>query len=99
MSMMELPDFSLEKLKRIENDRIVPLFKEEGSQSSRRGDGSHVYKRNTAIYLTKTELIMQGKLFGDVSRPYVMPRERSIDVNEPVDLALTEFFLTRRRAA
>lgn len=96
MSMMELSDFSLPKLKKIEGGWIKPLLEDEGKQSARRASGTPVYKRNTAIYLTKTSALKSGDLFGARSAAHVMPRERSIDINDPVDLALAEFFLTRR---
>jgi N-acylneuraminate cytidylyltransferase/CMP-N,N'-diacetyllegionaminic acid synthase len=95
MSMVELVDFSLKKLKRIENDLILPLVEDEGKQSSRRQDLDKLYKRNCAIYLTKTDLIMKGDLFGQVSRPYLMPEERSVDINKPVDFELAEFLIER----
>ncbi len=95
MSMMELTDFSIKKLKKIENDIILPLQDEEGNQSSRRQDLDKIYKRNCAIYLTKTELIKQGDLFGKISRAYIMPENRSVDINVPIDFELAEFFISR----
>lgn len=95
MSMVELTDFSLKKLKKIENDFIIPLIEDEGKISTRRNDLEKVYKRNCAIYLTRADLIMRGDLFGKISRPYVMPRERSIDINEPFDFEIAEFLMSR----
>ena len=97
MSMVELSDFSLKKLKKIEHDLIVPLQEDEGKTSARRDDSEKVYKRNCAIYLTRTDLIMVGDLFGNVSRPHVMPRERSVDINDPLDFELAEFLMSRRK--
>jgi len=96
MSMVKLHDMALKKLKKIKHDLILPLVEEEGQQSLRRTATESVYKRNTAIYLTRTSLIMEGKMFGDSSRPYIMPSERSIDINEPADLAMAEFFMRRK---
>jgi len=93
MSMMELDDFSIKKLKKIENGLILPWIEDEGTESSRRQDLSRVYKRNCAIYLTKTELIMKGDLFGEKSCAYVMPEERSVDINRLIDFDLAEFWL------
>lgn len=95
MSMKELVDFSLKKLKKIENDVILPLVEEEDKQSSRRQDLERVYKRNCAIYLTKTELVMKGDLFGKVSRPYIMPAERSVDINKASDFEIAEFWIKK----
>lgn len=96
MSKVEVADFDPVKIKRIENDLILPLFADEGTQSARRQSGQKAYKRNCAIYLTKTECVMNGDLFGKISRPYIMPPERSIDINEPFDLELAEFLLRRK---
>ena len=93
MSMVGLPDFSLAKLKVIKNGWIRSLLKSEGKQSARRTTLPPVYKRNTAIYLTKTALLLKGDLFGKKSRAHVMPRERSVDVNDAIDLALAECLL------
>lgn len=95
MSVLELVDFSLKKLKKIENDQILPLIEDEGAQSARRQDLSKIYKRNCAIYLTKTELIKQGDIFGEISRPYIMSAESSIDINQLADFELAEFFLKK----
>jgi CMP-N,N'-diacetyllegionaminic acid synthase len=95
MSMKELTDFSVKKIKRIEDDLILPWMEEEGSWTSSRQNMKKVYKRNCAIYLTKTELIMKGDLFGKISRPYIMPEERSIDINQSVDFELADFWLRK----
>jgi CMP-N-acetylneuraminic acid synthetase len=95
MSMVEVVDFAPKKLKRIDNDTIVPLFEDEGRTSAQRHSLPKVYKRNCAIYLTRTELILQGDLFGKVSRPYIMLPERSVDINTPADFELAEFYLTK----
>lgn len=99
ISVVELANFGPRKMNRIEDDIIRPYFDEHeiGKESERRQDLEPVYRRNgAAIYLTKTELIEQGDLFGTVSRPYIMPRERSVDIDEPVDFELAEFFMRHR---
>ncbi len=98
MSMVELTDFDPVKVKKIDaEDVILPMFADEGAQSNRRQKGQEAYKRNCAIYLTKTVHIMKDDLFGPVSRPYMMPRERSVDINEPHDLEFAEFLLAKNR--
>jgi CMP-N-acetylneuraminic acid synthetase len=99
MAMMELVDLSLRKLKKIEDDRILPLVEIERKQSSRRQDAEKIYKRNGSIFLTKTSLILRGDLFGGVSRPYLMPQERSVDINEPADFDLAEFWMKKLNLA
>ncbi|TSC59340.1 MAG: N-acylneuraminate cytidylyltransferase [Candidatus Peregrinibacteria bacterium Greene0416_62] len=94
-SMKELPDFAPQKIKTIENGEIKPFIEDEQGQSAPRHKGKKAYKRNCAIYLTKTELILKGDQFGKKSMAYVMPQERSIDINDPVDLELAEFWMKK----
>jgi len=95
MSMVELTDFSPKKLKKIESDLIMPLLEEESKASAPRDRSAKIYKRNCAIYLTKVDYIMNGDLFGKVSRPYLMPPERSVDINTLIDFELAEFFIQK----
>lgn len=97
ISMMELLNFSLKKMKKIENDLILPLVQEEGPSSSRRQQLEKIYKRNAAIYLTKTEVLMAGDLFGKISRPYIMPEERSLDIDHLIDFEMVEFLLAKKQ--
>lgn len=95
MSMVELIDFSLKKLKKIEEGTILPFVKEEGRESSPRQHLEKIYKRNCAIYLTKTDLIKKGDFFGKKSLAYVMPPERSVDINTLYDFELAEFWFRK----
>ncbi|MEK7524461.1 MAG: acylneuraminate cytidylyltransferase family protein [Patescibacteria group bacterium] len=95
MGMVLLTDFDPVKVKKIEDDAILPMFADEGPQSGRRQKGQEAYKRNCAIYLTKTSCIMRDDLFGEVSRPYMMPPERSVDINEPFDLRVAELLFIK----
>lgn len=45
------------------------------------------YRRNGAIYLTRWELAARGELMAGWTQFYVMPPERSIDINTAEDLA------------
>lgn len=95
MSMVELVDFSIAKLKILEGDRIAPFVSPEGRTSSRRDETPKLYKRNCAVYLTRTELIMAGDLFGIDSRAYLMPPDRSVDINTPFDFELAQYFAAK----
>lgn len=98
MAMYELTDFAPKKLKRVEDDGLItPLFEEEGKASSMRQDDKGVFKRNASIYLTKVETVMKGDLFGERSYAYVMPQDRSLDINAPIDFEIAEFFMRKKR--
>ena len=96
MGMKKLVDFSLAKLKILDGDKILPLIEDEGRESKTRSELKDLYKRNCAIYLTRTDLIMQGDLFGKDSRAYLMPEDRSIDINTLTDFELAEFLTEKK---
>lgn len=95
MSMMKLSDFSLPKLKKLEGDLIVDLIKLEGGVSASKHELSEIYKRNCAIYLTKTTVIRKNDLFGKKSLAYVMPAERSIDINTMYDFTMADLLMQK----
>ncbi|MFA6429360.1 MAG: acylneuraminate cytidylyltransferase family protein [Patescibacteria group bacterium] len=99
MSMVKLSDFAPKKLKKLDGDRILPYFEDEGQMSSSRQALPDVYRRNCAVYLTKTPFLLANDLFGKDSRAYVMPEERSIDINTPQDLQFADFVLRRQQEA
>lgn len=96
MSIVSLEDLTLTKIKRIINGRIVPALGEEGGTRPRQ-EQEVLYRRNCAIYLTKTSVVENGSLVGNDSRAYIMPADRSIDINTPTDFAFAEFLLERNR--
>ncbi len=82
------------KLKLMEGDRLLPYLEEEGGRMATHQLRT-VYVRNCSVYATRREVIDRGQILGDDCRGYVMPRERSIDVNEELDLKFAEFLLTQ----
>ncbi len=56
-----------------------------------------VYIRNGAIYATFPEIVLGGSLWGDKLRAYVMPKDRSININDEIDFILAEEILKRRQ--
>lgn len=62
----------------------------------RRQELSPVYIRTGAIYVTRFEVITQGSLWGTKSLPYIMPKERSVNVNDEIDFFLAEQLLLKR---
>ena len=66
----------------------------EGDRVIRRQDKPIVFARNgPAVLITKTATLRAGSLYGEVCVGYAMPRERSIDIDEPVDLVIAEALL------
>ena len=87
-------------MKRIEDDRLVPFCVEEQEGTRRQDYDPPAYMRNGAIYLTRRDVLMErGSIWGDVIRPYVMPTERSVSVDEERDLKVIEAIMLERQAA
>mgnify|MGYP001613035948 FL=1 len=54
-----------------------------------------VYIRNGAIYTTFPGVVLGGSLWGNKPLAYIMPKERSININDEVDFILAETLLKR----
>ena len=60
----------------------------------RRQDKVRMYARNgPAVLAMRRSVFESDRLYGDRILPLVMPRERSVDVDDAVDLQLAEFWL------
>lgn len=82
------------KLKTLYNGRLKPYWEEEQGRMAAH-ELPQLFVRNGSVYASKIALIEKGKIIGDHCLGYVMPRERSIDINDPVDFDFAEFMLTR----
>jgi len=83
------------RAKKIENNILYDYCLEE-QEGVRRQDLPPVYFRNGAFYSVKREVLMnEHKLYGRVTRPYIMPPERSIDINEEIDFKVAEVLLLK----
>lgn len=84
------------KLKRLEGDRLVPFLEEERGRMA-----SHelpaLFVRNCSVYATRRRVVDGGQILGPDCRGYVMPAERSVDINTEMDLLFAEFLLDRLR--
>lgn len=74
----------------VENDTIKPFLIEENGRAAYY-QLPKVYVRNCAIYASKIEVIEKESMIGADCRAYIMPPERSIDINEMIDFEFAEF--------
>ena len=57
---------------------------------------SRVYDLTTVAYVSRPEYILRAKsIFEGTVRAVVIPPERAVDIDNPLDLAFAEFLLTR----
>jgi CMP-N,N'-diacetyllegionaminic acid synthase len=93
VSVVEVPHrFGPESLMALDGGRLVPL---DGS-AARRQDKYPVYARNGPAVLALRPDRLRDDLYGGDCWAFVMRPEDSVDVDEPFDLELAEFLLTRR---
>lgn len=82
------------KLKRLSSDgRLIDAFGDEGGTPTRRQDLEPLYQRNAAIYVSRPELIRNGRLWGPSCLAYVMPEERSLNINTPFQFKLADLLM------
>jgi CMP-N,N'-diacetyllegionaminic acid synthase len=75
--------------------RLQPLIQGK-SDMARRQDLPPVYGLNGALYLARTEwLLKQGRFIGPETLGYIMPPERSVDLDTPYDWRWAEFLMER----
>ncbi len=81
-------------LRTIKDDHLTPYLAHE-MEHKRRQDLDHLYALNGAIYIVKRDVLMRDDaLIGVKNCGYVMPRERSVDIDSEMDLKLAEFYLS-----
>jgi CMP-N-acetylneuraminic acid synthetase len=85
------------RLKRILPDgRLEDAFEGEGMFPKRRQDFEPLYLRNGAIYAAKTSVIEGGGLWGKHCLAYVMPEERSVNINTDFQFKVAELVMLDR---
>jgi N-acylneuraminate cytidylyltransferase/CMP-N,N'-diacetyllegionaminic acid synthase len=71
-------------------------FVKESVKDLRRQDLPAVYVVNGAIYICKTAVLLKHKTFSPVNTlGYLMPRDRSIDIDDINDFILAEVMLKK----
>ena len=97
IGMSKLDDKHPARAKKIVNDRIVDFCVPE--LSSRRQDlKPEAYIRNGSIYAIKRDVLMVDKIrFGSKnSRPYLMSEEKSVNIDNEIDLIVAEALMKKR---
>jgi len=83
------------KLKVMDGDRLLPYLQEERGRMAAH-ELPRIYVRNGAVYATRRHVIESGQIIGADCRGYVMPRERSIDINTDLDYRFARFLMENK---
>ncbi|MBL8798036.1 MAG: hypothetical protein JNM56_29330 [Planctomycetia bacterium] len=80
------------RLKRILVDgALKDAFEAEGHSPRRRQDLEPLFRRNGAIYVARAAVTERQGLWGDDCLAYVMPEERSININTEFQFRVAEW--------
>jgi len=81
-------------MKKIENGVLTHYSIEEKEGTPRQLYEPAAYMRNGAIYLTKRDvLINNNSIWGNSITPYIMPQERSYNIDDEIDFLSSEMIL------
>jgi CMP-N,N'-diacetyllegionaminic acid synthase len=90
------PYFNLVELT---NEGDVILSKKLNNTITRRQDSPKCFDMNASIYIWKRDVILTNdSLFLEKTGLYVMPEERSIDIDSEMDLKFVEFIMKENNA-
>jgi CMP-N,N'-diacetyllegionaminic acid synthase len=82
--------------KYIDEEGVLRNVLPESDNLLNRQTHSETYLPNGAIYVFRTDLIVkQRKYYSDRTFPYLMPADRSVDIDTLHDFELAEFYLAR----
>jgi N-acylneuraminate cytidylyltransferase len=81
----------------IDGDTLLHPFFPAGKIPARRQDSAPVFALNGAVYVARPELLERtGDFIGPGTIGYVMPRERSLDIDDEFDLKLAVLLKSNR---
>jgi CMP-N,N'-diacetyllegionaminic acid synthase len=95
VSVMELGhDVNPLKMKVLEGNKLIAYLEDERGRMAAH-ELPKIYVRNCAVYATTADTIAKKQIIGDDCRAYIMPRERSVDINDPIDFDFAEFLFQK----
>lgn len=95
ISVTEAP-VPIEWYKKIDKNNLLSNYLPEPDSVSNRQELTQAFIPNGAIYVFHTEKLRETRQYY-MSRtyPYIMPRERSADIDDPLDFKWAEFLMQR----
>ena len=96
VSVVRIWDNHPSRVKYIENDSLKDFYPE--IPESRRQDlKPPAYVRNGSVYaFWKESFLKYGNRLGKICRPFIMPQERTINIDEPEDLELAKIMIKKK---
>ncbi len=95
IAMHQLEDHHPARIKKIVKDKIIDFCVDEKNESRRQDLKPKAYIRSGSIYCMKRDYLMkQNRRYGGSdSRPYILPKERTINIDTPYDLEIARLMI------
>ncbi len=96
IAVMHLEDHHPIRIKKVVEGKIKIFCLEEIPESRRQDLKPDAYIRNGSIYSMRRDMLEKGIRYGtDNSLAYIMPRERTVNIDEPMDLMLAQMMMEK----
>ena len=90
-------DVPIEWYKKIDQNGLLKNYLPEIDAVNNRQDHNQAHIPNGAIYVFRMELLRETRqYYHDKTYPYVMSRNSSVDIDEPIDFEWAEFLINRK---
>ncbi len=79
------------------NNELAPLFEKEfySGRARRRQDQPKTFEQNGAVFMARVDqFLKRGDYYFEGMVGYVMPRERSLDIDDEIDFKMAEQYLS-----
>ena len=81
-------------MKKIDSDGLISHYEKQVFPTPRRQELEPIYVLNGAIFLISTKIILDNKSwYGEKCYSYIMPPERSLEIDTPWDLHIANLLL------
>ncbi|EHH0538164.1 hypothetical protein J7D62_001263 [Campylobacter lari] len=91
------PYFNMVEILEKDEKTIIELSKKTSSPILRRQDAPKCYDMNASIYIWKKDILLNSQtLFTENTGLYVMPEDRSVDIDTEIDFNFVEFLLMKK---
>jgi len=98
IGMTRVGDHHPRRVKRVEEDLIKDFCLPEVPETHRQQLKPEAYIRNGSMYATTRSELISGRRYGTPnSRPYLMPADRSINIDEEVDFIAADYLVKKYR--
>ena len=83
------------KMKLMSGDLLTPFVEEENGRMAEH-ELPQIFVRNCSVYASKIGVIKDGEIIGKLCNGYLMPMDRSVDINEQIDFDFAEFLYKKK---